>query len=58
LLAEIERLIITNTTTILTMQRFMIAPEFAIELFQCDLAIDMWSADFYDFLSQIDGDYE
>jgi hypothetical protein len=40
------------------MQRFMIAPEFAIELFQCDLAIDMWTTDFYDFLSQIDGDYE
>ena len=36
----------------------MIAPYIAIELFQCGLAIDMWSSDFYDFLSQIDGDYE
>jgi len=37
---------------------FMIAVPFAFDLFRCTLAIDMWSPDFYDFLAQIDGDYE
>jgi hypothetical protein len=40
------------------MSRFMIAVPFAFNLFSLNLSIDMWTADFYDFLSQIDEDYE
>lgn len=36
----------------------MIAVPFAFDLFSSWLAIEMWTPDYYDFLSQIDGDYE
>jgi hypothetical protein len=37
---------------------FCIAVPFSFDLFRCTLAIEMWPNDFYDFLAQIDGDYE
>jgi hypothetical protein len=36
----------------------MINPEFAYKLFTHWLAIEMYTTDYYDFLSQIDGEYE
>ena len=38
--------------------RFLINVDFAFDLFSHWLSIEMWSPDFYDFLEQIDGDYE
>lgn len=36
----------------------MINVTFAFDLFSCWLAREMWSTDYYDFLAQLDGDYE
>ena len=36
----------------------MIAVPLAFNLFNLNLSIDMWTEDFYDFLSQIDEDSE
>ena len=38
--------------------RFLINVDFAYDLFSSWLSIDMWSPDFYDFLEQIDEEFE
>jgi len=41
-----------------TLSLTMIDVTFAFDLFSSWLAREMWSTDYYDFLSQLDGDYE
>lgn len=38
--------------------QFVIDVNFGFNLFCNYLSVGMWTSDYYDFLSQIDGDYE
>lgn len=38
--------------------KFQINVDFAYDLFSDWLSIEMWTSDFYDFLEQIDGEFE
>ena len=38
--------------------KFLINVDFAYDLFSEWLSIEMWTPEFYEFLEQIDGDFE